>query len=124
VIISVFLKIIQKKFDFVFYSYMFVKTNLKFYTMKKIVLTVLLTTSALLFAKNETPNTKMESGKVAKTVLVAKKTIETDAQQQKPITLSTTGKEKELTTEELCIIELALGPVIAGPAYHCLQLGS
>lgn len=86
--------------------------------MKKIMLTVLLTTSALLFAKNETPNKKEESGKVAKTVLVAKKTIETDAQ-QKPIAI---GKERELTTEELCIIELALGPVLAGPAYHCLQL--
>ncbi|KAB1231729.1 hypothetical protein [Chryseobacterium viscerum] len=90
--------------------------------MKKILVTVLLTTSALLFAKNESPNKNTESKKATETVLVAKKTIQTADQQQKPITISTTAKEIELTTAEKCAIELALGSVIAGPPYHCLQL--
>lgn len=90
--------------------------------MKKILVTVLLTTSALLFAKNESPNKNPELPKVKETVLVAKKTIEKTDQLQKPITLSAAAEEKELTTEEKCIIEIALGPVIAGPPYHCTQI--
>jgi len=90
--------------------------------MKKIFVTVLLATSALLFAKNEFPNKNSEPPKVKETVLVAKKTIEKTDQLQKPITLSAAVEEKELTTEEKCIIELALGPVIAGPPYHCTQI--
>ncbi len=92
--------------------------------MKKIIVTVLMTTSALLFAKNESPNKNTEPKKATETVLVAKKTIEKADQLQKPITLSATAKEKELTTAEKCAIELAVGPVIAGPPVHCFQLGA
>lgn len=93
--------------------------------MKKTLVTVLLTTSALLFAKNESPNKNPELPKVKETVLIAKKTIEKANKLQKPITLSAAAEEeKELTTEEKCIIELAVGPVIAGPPVHCFQLGA
>ncbi|ROH92802.1 hypothetical protein EGI15_11325 [Chryseobacterium cucumeris] len=94
--------------------------------MKKSIVAVLLTTSALLFAKNESPNKNTEPQKATETVLVTKKTIEKTDQLQKRITLSTTTKEreKELTTEEKCAIELAVGPVIAGPPVHCFQLGA
>ncbi|MDR4891773.1 MULTISPECIES: hypothetical protein [unclassified Chryseobacterium] len=91
--------------------------------MKKTFVAVLVTTSALLFAKTESPKT--ENPKTAtETVLVAKKTIENTDQLQKPITLSTTARKKELTTAEKCAIELAVGPIIAGPPVHCFQLGA
>ncbi len=89
--------------------------------MKKIIFTLLLTTSAMLFAKNENPIKKIETKKEAKAILMTEKTIE-ENQQQKIIKISTEGKQKELTPEEACIIELALGPVIAGPPYHCTQI--
>lgn len=79
--------------------------------------------STMLFAKEENPNVRKDLNSPQKeTFLVAKKTIEKTDQLQKPITLSTTAEEKELTTEEKCIIEIALGPVIAGPPYHCTQI--
>lgn len=92
--------------------------------MKKTFVAVLVTTSALLFAKTESPNKTEEPKHATETVLVAKKTIENTDQLQKPITLSTTARERELTTEEKCAIELAVGPVIAGPPVHCFQLGA
>ncbi|MEJ5050834.1 hypothetical protein WH221_13470 [Chryseobacterium culicis] len=91
--------------------------------MKKAFVAVLVTTSALLFAKTESPKTENPQN-ATETVLVAKKTIENTDQLQKPITLSTTARKKELTTAEKCAIELAVGPIIAGPPVHCFQLGA
>ena len=91
--------------------------------MKKTFVAVLVTTSALLFAKTESPKTENPKN-ATETVLVAKKTIENTDQLQKPITLSTTARKKELTTAEKCAIELAVGPIIAGPPVHCFQLGA
>lgn len=92
--------------------------------MKKTFVAVLVTTSALLFAKTESPKTENPKN-ATETVLVAKKTIEnTDQLSKKPITLSTTARKKELTTAEKCAIELAVGPIIAGPPVHCFQLGA
>ncbi|RLJ31346.1 hypothetical protein CLU97_0759 [Chryseobacterium sp. 7] len=91
--------------------------------MKKIIVTSLVMTSALLFAKNESPNKNTEPHKTTETVLVAKKTIQAADLQQKPITISA-AKEKELTTAEKCAIELAVGPIIAGPPVHCAQLAA
>ncbi|MBP1166581.1 MULTISPECIES: hypothetical protein [unclassified Chryseobacterium] len=92
--------------------------------MKKIIIASLLMTSAVAFAKTESPNKIEEPKNTTETVLVAKKTIENTNQLQKPIALSTTAKERELTNEEKCIIELALGPIFVGPAVHCFQLES
>lgn len=91
--------------------------------MKKTFVAVLVTTSALLFAKTESPKTENPKN-ATETVLVAKKTIENTDQLQKPITLSATARKKELTTAEKCAIELAVGPIIAGPPVHCFQLGA
>lgn len=90
--------------------------------MKKIIFMLSLTTSGMLLAKNEGPIKKTEFKKETKTILIVKKTIEEVSQKQKPIRISTTEKQEELTSEEKCIIELALGPVIAGPPYHCTQI--
>lgn len=88
--------------------------------MKKIIIASFVTLSTIVFAKTGTPKNKIELKKEEK-VLVAKKTI-VESQKKEAITiLSMTGKEKELSDADLCIIELALGPVIAGPPYHCAK---
>lgn len=91
--------------------------------MKKIIFTMFLASSTLLFAKMEEPISKTDSPKQQETVLVAKKTIEKTDQQQKTVKISSLGKQQDgLTDAEACIIELALGPVIAGPPYHCTKI--
>lgn len=82
-----------------------------------------LASSTLLFAKIEEPISKTDSPKQKETVLVTKKTFEKADEQQKNIKISNVGKQQDgLTDAEACIIELALGPVIAGPPYHCTKI--
>ncbi|MCY0976133.1 hypothetical protein PGH12_12385 [Chryseobacterium wangxinyae] len=88
--------------------------------MKKIIIASFVTLSTFVFAKAETQKEKNEKNTEQK-VLVVKKTID---ENQKKVTiqvLNTARKQKELSDADLCIIELALGPVIAGPPYHCAK---
>lgn len=88
--------------------------------MKKIIFASFLVLSITVFAKEE-PKVKTDLSKTQK-VLIAKKTMANDQKKAAIIVLNKAAKQEELSDEDLCIIELALGPVIAGPPYHCVKL--
>lgn len=90
--------------------------------MKKIIFTMFLVSSTLLFAKKEEPISRTNLPKQEEKVLVTKKMLEKTDQKQTTIKISNVGKQEGLTNAEACMIELALGSVIAGPPYHCTQI--